>query len=460
MDLLGIRSLPFLTRRNYLHEFQHILLWSIPAGLVEGHFASIVVARTFLGSKLLITIATATIPASYLFSLIWGMLCVGRPKIRLMTMFIAGTVFLLGAIAAIPNTSSGAIWFLMQMAAAQILFAGVVTVRSAVWKSNYPKQFRGQIIARLQAIRFVISITTVLIAAIICDVDPMSYRYIFPIAATFGLISLVFIRRIHIRGERNELIRLHQPTTDTLDRVGLAEPFTLTALMSPGHVIGRMVQVLKKDRRYLRYCIAQSFTGLSNLMTLPIIVVIITQDMDIGYRWGFWISAGLIQAIPQLVRMGSIFRWSKLFDRIGVVHFRVINVLFWTISSIFGLFAALVVIYSDRIGAIYFPLAVILFVLRGMVNGLALGGGSLAWNIGHLHFAKSDEAEFYMGIHVFLTGIRGLIAPAGGMLLWSLIGWPVWLVALLFSLISLHLYSAMSRDEKLLSAEISTGGLT
>ena len=155
MDLLGIRSLPFLTRKNYLHEFQHILFWSIPAGLVEGHFASIVVARTFLGSKLLITIATATVPASYLFSLIWGMLCVGRPKIRLMTMFIAGTALMLGSIAAIPNTSSGAIWFLLQMAAAQILFAGVVTVRSAVWKSNYPQQFRGQITARLQAIRFV-----------------------------------------------------------------------------------------------------------------------------------------------------------------------------------------------------------------------------------------------------------------------------------------------------------------
>ena len=99
MDLFGIRNLPFLSRRNFVNELRHILLWSIPAGLIEGQFAAIVVARTFQGSKLLITIATASVPAAYLFSLVWGMLCVGRPKIRLMTLFIGATALLLGSVA-------------------------------------------------------------------------------------------------------------------------------------------------------------------------------------------------------------------------------------------------------------------------------------------------------------------------------------------------------------------------
>jgi len=69
LDLLGVRSLPFLARRNYYYEFKHLLLWSALAGLIEGQFASIIVAKTFGGGKLLITIATTTPAACYIFSL-------------------------------------------------------------------------------------------------------------------------------------------------------------------------------------------------------------------------------------------------------------------------------------------------------------------------------------------------------------------------------------------------------
>ena len=87
LDILGTRKLPFLTRRNYLYEFRHLLCWSILAGLVEGQFASVLVSKTFHGSPLLIAIASATPFAAYVFSLAWGMLCVGRPKVGLSVRF-------------------------------------------------------------------------------------------------------------------------------------------------------------------------------------------------------------------------------------------------------------------------------------------------------------------------------------------------------------------------------------
>jgi len=79
---------------------------------------------------------------------------------------------------------------------------------------------------------------------------------------------------------------------------------------------------------------------------------------------------------------------------------------------------------------------------------LAQAGGKLAWNLGHLHFAQADQAEIYMGIHVFLTGVRGVIAPLAGMLLWRTIGWPVWLIAIAFALASLTLYAMLAREER------------
>ena len=82
-----------------------------------------------------------------------------------------------------------------------------------------------------------------------------------------------------------------------------------------------------------------------------------------------------------------------------------------------------------------------------MAKGLGLGGGALAWNLGHLHFAHPQEAEVYMGVHVTLTGVRGLIMPFVGIWLWTVAGWWVWLLACLLSLSGLMGYVSMAREE-------------
>jgi hypothetical protein len=450
LDLLRVGTLPFLARRNYYYEFKHILPWSMLAGLVEGLFASIVVSRTFNGGPVLIAVATTTPVAALTFSLVWGMLCVGRPKIRLFVMFALGTALCAGIVGAIPTSPAGAIWFLCQMAAAQILLAGVVTVRSAVWKSNYPHSDRARITARLQAVRIVASNGTVLLAAKICDIDPASYRYIFPVAAMIGVVGVLYLRRIHMRGERSELQKRREPPVDDDDefRAGLTEPFSLTALLSPGHVLRQMYRVLRDDRRFTQYCFAQMLTGVANLMTIAVVVAIVTQDLELGDAWGFWIATGLIQATQRLVMLASIGRWARLFDRIGVVRFRVVNVACWNLCIAFGLIATLVAEAADQFGALFLPLAVSLFAVRAIFQGLGLGGGALAHTLGHLHFARPEEAEIYMGIHVSLIGLRGLVAPLCGMWLYQAIGWPVWLIAVALSLGSLAMYAWMARHER------------
>jgi len=111
LDICGIRKLPFSTRRNYTYELQHLLSWSILAGLVEGQFASVVVSKTFHAGTLLIAVATATPFAAYVFSMVWGMLCVGRPKVRLAVGFGAGTALCAGMTAMVPPSGlEGVSW--------------------------------------------------------------------------------------------------------------------------------------------------------------------------------------------------------------------------------------------------------------------------------------------------------------------------------------------------------------
>ncbi len=463
MDLLGIRTLPFLSRRNFYYEFKHLLPWSVLAGLVEGQFASVVVAKSFHGSPLLIAIATATPIAALTFSLLWGMLCVGRPKIRLAMIFAAGTALCAGTTGAIPASPNGAIWFLCQMAAAQILLAGVVTVRSAIWKSNYPKHMRGQITAKLQALRFVITVTTVLMASALCDHNPSAYRIVYPIAGALGMFGVILLPRLHIRGERAEIRSHRKPGSERIPREGMIEPFSLTALISPGQVFGHMYKILRLDRRFRHYCVAQLLTGIANLMTVSLAATIITRNLDMDPAWDFWVCTAIIVAIPRLAMLGSLRRWGRLFDRVGVVRFRVVNVIMWTTSLVFGLIASLIAVDMTPFGSTQSLIAIIFFALRALAQGMGYAGGALAWNLGHLHFAKPEEAEMYMGIHVSLTGLRGIIAPLGGIWLWHNAGWSawsVWLVAILFSLLSLLVFYKMARQEMAIDATHPFGGET
>ena len=447
MDLLSLRALPFLTRRNYYYEVKHLLFWSVLVGVVEGQFGSVVVSRTFDGSDVMIAVASATPNGAMLFSLVWGMLCVGRPKVRVAMGFASGAALCTGLIGLIPDSPAGAVWFICQLAAAQVLVAAVVTVRSAFWKSNYPRSDRGRITARLQGLRFLISVLTVLGAAAICDKDPESYRWIFPAAALCGATSAGLLSRLHIRGEQRELARNSHPPVKGDLRTDFIEPFSLTALLSPGQVIGQMMRVLRDDRRFARYCAAQSLMGLANFLTIPVLVAVVTRELPHSDAWGFWVSTAIIVALPQLTMLGTIGRWGRFLDRFGVVRLRVLNVASWTASLLFGMFATLVALHPEEFGGAGLPLALALFAVRSLLAGLGRGGGAIAWNIGHLHFARNELAEVYMGIHVSLTGIRGLLGPLVGMWLWRQIGWPVWLVAVACSTVSLVMYIVMARLE-------------
>jgi hypothetical protein len=88
------------------------------------------------------------------------------------------------------------------------------------------------------------------------------------------------------------------------------------------------------------------------------------------------------------------------------------------------------------------------YVFGRVFEGLAQSGGAIAWNIGHLHFAEDDKAELYMGIHVSLTGLRGLVAPFLGTFLFHLIGAGVFAVGFIISFVGYVIFSGLARDER------------
>ncbi len=439
MDLFGLGRVPYLSRRNYYYEFCHLWGWGLLAGVVEGNLASIVVVKTFNGGDFLVATASATPMGALLFSAVWGLLCVGRPKLRLATMFGAGTALMVATVGLTPHSRWGGVLFVVQMALAQLFLSGVVTLRAAMWKHNYPPDKRGVITARLQALRMMTALTSVWAASVLFDYKPESYRWVYPAIAGFGAVGLVVLQRLHVRRERSELRSAY--IMNGSGEVSTIR-YDLRALVSPRQVTNRMWELLRTDRRYTRFLGAQMLLGVGTQMVLPVLVITLDKAFAL-----YWINTMIMEVLPKLLSFGSLRRWGCYFDRVNVSRFRVLIGLCAVVAVCLGLAGTLTIElgwWRESFGAV---VALGLFAGRSVMLGLQHGGGTLAWNLGHLHFAKREDAELYLGVHVSLTGVRGLIAPFVGVALAGVMGWGVWCVACALCGLSVIGFYRLARED-------------
>ena len=154
-----------------------------------------------------------------------------------------------------------------------------------------------------------------------------------------------------------------------------------------------LLEVLRKDRRYRRFQYCMFMFGLGNLMvTAPLVILLKDQFAMTPLE-----SVLIATTLPLLLMPVSIPVWSKLLDRVHIIEFRAIHSWSFVASIITMLFASVLDIPA-------------LLWVGAVLQGIAYGGGVLAWNLGHHDFAPVEKASLYMAVHVTLTGIRGLVA--------------------------------------------------
>ena len=61
-------------------------------------------------------------------------------------------------------------------------------------------------------------------------------------------------------------------------------------------------------------------------------------------------------------------------------------------------------------------------VVASAFLGLGFAGGDIAWNLWVTKYAPPERTADYMAVHVFLTGLRGLVAPSIGFALIAVVG--------------------------------------
>jgi hypothetical protein len=331
--------------------------------------------------------------------------------------------------------------------------SGVVTTRASLWKSNYPKSHRGRITASLQIVRTLMSLPVILGGGLLFDFSPTAYHWFYPTVAIIGAIGLLVLKGERVRGERTALGDRNGDDSEPIAEAGVLQPFSLVTLITPHKLFSRMGQVLRDDPRFARYCKGQMCIGTANLMAMPVNTIVLTKVLGLSYT----ASNTLLDLIPRAVMILMLPVWARLFDRVGVLRFRKSNSLCWCGSMLFCGLGAMFALRFNPGGSMQsvhplmtpiFIWAMIAYGIGRIFEGLALSGGAIAWNIGHLHFAEDDKAELYMGIHVSLTGLRGLIAPFLGTLIYEYFGSLVFLLGFVISYVGYVIFARLAKEER------------
>ncbi len=376
---------------------------SFPAGvaLVEGGFVGVVASQLYGASPIAIAAITAAPMAGNLSSLLWARLAEGRAKIPFLTALQSVFVLAVVAMAALPGAghASGEWALVGTMVVARLLLGGVVTLRSLVWTHNYPRETRARITARLSLLTISAMTVTSLLAGFALELGPDAFRLVYAGGALISLVGTVVFAKLKLL-DREAVALL----PETAARPARAEPLPTDR---------GAIALLRSDPNYARYLAWQFLLGVSNMISEAPVLWLVSYELKASPAIGVLILQGLPLAFSAL----SLPLWGPYLDRVHVARFRARHGWLWV--------AAQALVWIGALGHSLLAIAI-----GRAVFGVARGGGLLAWQIGHNDFTTPERANLYMGVHVTLTGMRGLLAPALGMLVYLGVAGIAWLPTL------------------------------
>jgi len=387
-------ELPPLLRMTYGRELVSWAFLPLMLGAIEGGTIAIVVRKAFEGQpgvdpgwlNLATSWALAAPNVANFTSFLWAALAKGRPKVPFISWLQIAACLLVASIALFPRNGSGLIAVCIALGLARVAWTGVITVRAAVWRNNYPTASRASIAGKLATVQSLFLAAAGFVVGKAMDWNPENYHYLFPLLALLGLVGNQIYRKVRLRRAR----QLQRAELDGRKKDAGFNP------------IG-MVHLLREDRMYAEFMWWMSIFGFGNLMLGFPMTYVIADELKMGYTAGIMLNT----IVPLLVMPLAIPLWARLMDRTHIVRFRAIHGWSFVAASVAVTLAA----YLHSIPLIY---------LGSALLGVGYAGGTLAWNLGHQDFAPAERDAEYMAVHVTLNGIRGILAPLAA---WGLHQW-------------------------------------
>ena len=354
--------------------------------MMEGGFVGVIADKIYHVPPWVLAVITAAPMFGNLSSTLWGKLANARMKVPVIVALQITTVICLLAVTLSPGGPGGAWVLVTSLVLSRVLLAGIVTVRSVVWSLNYDRAVRARTTGRLQIIASLVTVVTSSGGAVLLDAAPENFRWLYLGAAVLGCVGALAFSRVMVLGEKRQLVLERRSSRDFQT-----------------HPVG-FFAILREDVDYARYQLYQFTAGIANMLIEAPLIYLVSRELGASYT----VSIGISMVIPFAMSVITLPVWARHLDKVHVAEFRARQSVFWV--------AAQLAMWVGAMLSSLFGLAV-----GRLVLGVARGGGSLAWQLGHNDFANRNQLAAYMGVHVTLTGLRGAFAPFLG--IWLYLGW-------------------------------------
>ena len=377
----------------YAREVWPWALLGIASGLVEGATVAVLVKKGYSGLvaphwvNFAVALVSGAPALANIFSFAWANLVHGRARIGVLVGLQAGFAIAVGLVALAPVHAGGLVLTILAVLVARILWAGILTVRAAVWSANYPRQVMARVTSRIVMVNSLGVAGASLAVGRVLDQHAPAARWLYLLAALCGLLAALRYRAVKVRREYRLLA----------EEIGSSQA---TGAFS----LGVLREILRSDAPFRRYMFWMSLYGSGNLMMTAQLVVLFSDRLHLGGLT----QVLLLTVVPMLLMPLFLPMWARLFDRGHIIEYRSRQC--WALVAAIVLLALGVALKQNWL---LWPGAVLV--------GVSYAGANLGWNLGHNDFAAPGRAQHYMGVHVTLTGVRGLIAPPVGIACYELL---------------------------------------
>lgn len=398
--ILGVRRTSSFVLRNFRYEFISVALMAAALACVDVKVLGVLASKAFHAGPWVITLIAASDAIANITSLFWTRYLHGTDRVRSANMLQFCVIGCVLGIAVAPLAGVGIAMLTILAILARVFVTGIINARTDLWRANYPRDARGRVIARFTTAGTAVIATVALLIALSMDfkadaaravgfegldwLEGNAFRGVYFFAAVTACFGARAFARVRWRG-RAVQIKAEKAHTDR------GEQHSASARS--------MIDILRRDKEYRRFMAAQFVLGAPNLAAEPIFILSLAS-----FEMNYTQAMTLTRIIPIIVPMLVVNLWGRLLDRMHIVRFRSYHSWVFVVANLMMAVAFithdLATLYASRV-----------------VLGIAFGGGLLAWELGHHDFAKREDAAAYMGIHVTLTGIRGIFAPFLGTLI-------------------------------------------
>jgi MFS family permease len=370
---------------------RELLPWTLlglTLGLVEGATAAVLVKMRFADAaapwavNLAVAFVSGAPALSNVLSFVWANLAHGRARVRIMVVMMAAFAVTVGLLGLAPEASGGLMLTVLSVLAARAIWSGLLTVRASVWLANYPRPVLARMTGRITVASSLTIAASAALTALTVGSTSVDPRWLYAGAALAGLAAAWLYRRMRVRRE-HQLLRAEAAAIDG------SRAFSLTHLL----------EILRSDPEYREYMLWMGIYGAGSLMLTSQLVVILTEQLGVPGAT----QIAMLALVPLLALPMFVPVWARFFDSRHIVEYRA--------RQGWVLVAAMAVMVVAVLSG-WTPL---LWVGAALL-GAAYAGANLGWSLGHQDFAGPGMAQQYMGVHVTLTGVRGMIAPPLGML--------------------------------------------